>query len=127
MRKHVIAMLSASLLFTSVSALADLEKDMDTLKENLSTVKKTSDAGELKQALTAMRQAAQDAKGQTPETLEGKAEDSAEVKDYHAHLDKLISQIDVSLKKVEAGDVAGAKAEAANFEQTRNESHKKFR
>lgn len=127
MRKHVIAMLSASLLLTSLPALADLEKDMDTLKENLSTVKKTNDAGELKQALGAMRKAAEDAKTQTPEKLEGKAADSAEIKDYHAELDKLIGQIDVSLKKAEAGDLAGAKAEAANFEQTRNESHKKFR
>ncbi|SFN04680.1 soluble cytochrome b562 [Izhakiella capsodis] len=127
MRKPVIAMLSASLLFTSTSALADLGKEMDIMKDSLSTVKKTRDAGELRQALTAMRQAAQDAKDQAPERLDGKAKDSAQIKDYRAHLDKLISQIDVSLKKVNAGDVAGAKAESENFEQTRNESHKKFR
>lgn len=127
MRKPVIAMLSATLLLTSLPALADLENDMDILKENLSVVKKTDDAGKLKQALSAMRKAAEDAKTRTPEKLEGKAADSAEMKDYHAELDKLIGQIDVSMKKAEAGDITGAKAEAANFEQTRNESHKKFR
>ncbi len=45
MCKHVIAMLSLSLLFGSASLYAaDLENDMDTLKEWLNTVMKIDDA-----------------------------------------------------------------------------------
>lgn len=63
MRKHLIAMLSLSLLFSSASLFAaDLEQDMDTLKDGLSVVKKTSDAQEMHAALGKMRAAAQDAK-----------------------------------------------------------------
>ncbi len=63
MRKHVIAMLALSLLSGSVSLYAaDLEKDMDTLKDGLNTVMKTSDAQAMQQALSKMRQAAEDAK-----------------------------------------------------------------
>ena len=87
MRKHVIAMLSLSLLFSSASLYAaDLEKDMDTLKDGLSTVKKTDDAQEMQTALGKMRQAAEDAKRSTPEKLEGQPADSAQMKDFHAGL-----------------------------------------
>ncbi|MBM0748938.1 cytochrome b562 [Pantoea eucrina] len=111
MRKHLIAMLSLSLLFSSASVLAaDLEQDMDTLKENLSVVKKTDDAQEMHTALGKMRQAAQDAKNSTPDKLEGQPADSAQIKDYHAGLDALIAQIDVVDKLAQASKLDKAKA-----------------
>lgn len=128
MRKHLIAMLSLSLLFSSASVLAaDLEQDMDTLKENLSVVKKTDDAQEMHTALGKMRQAAQDAKNSTPEKLEGQPADSAQIKDYHAGLDALIAQIDVVDKLAQASKLDEAKAEAKKLEDIRNTNHKKFR
>ncbi|MBD9643731.1 MULTISPECIES: cytochrome b562 [Pantoea] len=126
--KHVIAVLSLSLLFSSASVFAaDLEKDMDTLKDGLSVVKKTSDAQEMHTALGKMRQAATDAKQSTPEKLEGQAADSAQIKDYHAGLDSLIAQIDVVDQLAQANKLDEAKAEAKKLEDIRNANHKKFR
>jgi len=127
MRRTLLTLLTASLLFSSVSALADLEEDMDILKGGLRTVTKTEDPSEFKKALTDMRGAAEDAKTQTPDKLKGQPADSAQIKDFHAGLDKLISQIDTSMKLANAGDLAGAKKEAEKFADTRNENHKKFR
>lgn len=128
MRKHVIAMLSLSLLFSSASLFAaDLEQDMDTLKDGLSVVKKTSDAQEMHAALGKMRAAAQDAKKSTPEKLEGQDADSAQIKDYHAGLDSLIAQIDVVDQLAQANKLDEAKTEAKKLEDIRNANHKKFR
>ena len=128
MRKHVIAMLSASLLFSSVSLYAaDLEQDMDTLNANLKIVKKSDNAQEMQQALTKMRSAAQDARQGTPDKLEGQTADSPQVKDFHAGIDSLIAQIDVVSALAKANNVDGAKREAAKFDDIRNTNHKKFR
>lgn len=128
MRKYVIAMLSLSLLFSSASLYAaDLEKDMDTLKDGLSTVKKTDDAQEMQTALGKMRQAAEDAKKSTPEKLEGQPADSAQIKDFHAGLDSLIAQIDVVDQLAKANKLDEAKTEAKKLEDIRNANHKKFR
>ncbi|ORM73884.1 cytochrome B562 [Pantoea wallisii] len=128
MRKHLIAMLSLSLLFSSASVFAaDLEQDMDTLKDGLSVVKKTSDAQEMQTALGKMRAAAEDAKKSTPEKLEGKAADSAEIKDYHAGLNSLIAQIEVVDQLAKANKLDAAKSEAKKLEDIRNTNHKKFR
>ncbi len=128
MRKHVIAMLSLSLLFGSASLYAaDLEKDMDTLKDGLNTVMKTSDAQAMQQALSNMRQAAEDAKKSTPEKLEGQPADSAQIKDYHAGLDSMIAQIDVVNELAKSNNVDGAKTEAKKLADIRIANHKKFR
>ncbi|MEZ3501657.1 cytochrome b562 [Pantoea sp. KPR_PJ] len=128
MRKPVIAMLALSLLSGSATLYAaDLEKDMDTLKEGLSTVMKTRDAQTMQQALSNMRQAAEDAKKSTPEKLEGQPADSAQIKDYHAGLDSLIAQIDVVNELAKANNVDGAKTEAQKLADIRNANHKKFR
>ncbi|WP_017349652.1 cytochrome b562 [Pantoea sp. A4] len=128
MRKPLLAMLSITLLFSSANLYAaDLKADMHTLKDGLGVVQKSSDAQAIQKALAEMRTAAEDAKKSTPETLEGKSADSAEVKDYHAELDKLIAQIDVVDAKAKANDLAGVKEESKKLETIRNEGHKKFR
>ena len=128
MRKRVIAMLSLSLLSGSASLYAaDLENDMDTLKDGLNTVMKTGDAQEMHKALGEMRQAAQDAKKSTPGKLEGQPADSAQMKDFHAGLDSLIAQIDVVDKLAQANNLDGAKTEAKKLAEIRNANHKKFR
>lgn len=50
---------------------AELGEDMDTIAQNLQVVQKTSDAGELKAALTKMRGAAVDA-GKPPQSWKAK-------------------------------------------------------
>lgn len=127
MRKLWIAMLSSTLLFSSTLLAQGLEGDMDILKGAYRTVQKTDDKAEMVKALTDMRSAAENAKTQTPDKLEGQAAGSAEMKDYRAQLDKLIGQIDTSLKLANRGDLSGAKEEAKKFAATRDEGHKKFR
>ncbi len=129
MRKHIIAMLTVSLLCGSASALAKegLEQDMDILKGTYRVVQKTEDLAEFKKALGDMRAAAEDAKTRTPDSLQGKAPDSPEMKDFRAEMDTLIGQIDASKKMADAGDLAGAQAEAKKFAATRDAGHKKFR
>ncbi|MFG1173259.1 cytochrome b562 [Erwiniaceae bacterium CAU 1747] len=128
MRKILIAMLSSALLCAASPLLAqDLEGDMDVLKGALRTVEKTDNKAEMVRALSDMRTAASDAKTHTPDKLDGQPADSPEVRDYHAQMDKLIGQIDTSLKLANAGDLAGAREEAKKFAATRDEGHKKFR
>ena len=128
MRKLLIAIVSSTLLCAALPSMAQsLPGDMHTLAGGMSAVQAANDQAKMVSTLTEMRAAAEDAKTHTPDKLAGKADDSAEVQAYHAQLDKLIAQIDVTLKQANAGDLAAAKEEAKKLADIRNEGHKNFR
>ncbi|KAB8311886.1 cytochrome b562 [Erwinia endophytica] len=127
MRKTLLAILTTSLLCSSLPALADLADDMAMLQSSYFTVTQTDNVAEFKQALTEMRGAAEDGKKQTPDKLKGQPANSPKMQDFRAGFDTLIGQIDASMQLANAGNMAGAKEEAKKFAATRDANHKKFR
>ncbi len=128
MKIKIIALLSFTLLMSSPLALArDLGEDMDILAANYGAVQKSDDAATLKKALAGMHEAALDAREGTPPKLKGQPADSPQMKDFRQGMTSLIDQIEQAQALVEKGDVKQAKVVTAQFQQTRNENHAKFR
>ncbi|MFV4845480.1 cytochrome b562 [Edwardsiella tarda] len=128
MRKTVLALTGLAMMASSAWVqAASLSEDMDSINLNYRQAQQATTAQDFKQALTAMRSAAEAAKSETPPKLQGQAADSAEMKDYRHGLDILIGQIDKAEKLADAGQLDQAKSEAQQMLQTRNTYHKKYR
>jgi len=119
---------TASLLcFPLIANALPLEQDMDILGSQLVTVQNTGSAQEMHQSLEKMRQAAEDARKDTPYTLQGQAADSDNMKAYRAGIDQLIAQIKVVDALAVNNKLPEAKAAAKKLIEIRNQNHRKFR
>jgi len=127
MNKTLKALALVTLLGASSLAMADIADDMDIIADNYDTALKTDSADVFQQSLEKMRAAALDSQKQTPPSLDGKADDSPEMKDYRHGFDILVGQIDQSLALAKQGKLADAKRLAEESKQTRNTYHKKYR
>ncbi|KAE9527440.1 cytochrome b562 [Testudinibacter aquarius] len=113
---------------TSVSAVANLQGDMQTMGKSVSAALKTDSSQEFIQSLQTFSQTVENAKQQAlPYSLHDKAPDSAEVNDYKQGLQTLINQADTAIKTAESGDLAQAKQQAEKLLEIRNEYHKKYK
>ncbi|KAA8999225.1 cytochrome b562 [Affinibrenneria salicis] len=127
MNKKLKTLALAALLGVSSLALADIADDMDIIADNYASALKADNAGDFQQSLQKMRAAALDSRQKTPPVLDGKAEDSAEMKDYRHGMDILIGQIDQAQALANQGKLEDAKRLARDFKQTRDLYHKKYR
>ncbi|KFD20860.1 MULTISPECIES: cytochrome b562 [Tatumella] len=128
MRLSSVMVFTASLLcFPLIANALPLEQDMDILGSQLVTVQNTGSAQEMHQSLEKMRQAAEDARKDTPYTLQGQAADSDNMKAYRAGIDQLIAQIKVVDALAVNNKLPEAKAAAKKLIEIRNQNHRKFR
>ncbi|ECG5644079.1 cytochrome b562 [Salmonella enterica subsp. enterica serovar Poona] len=128
MRKALMILITGTLLTCSVHAFAaDLDDDMDILAQNLGTAQTAIDAAKMNTALSSMRGAALDAQKAIPAKLEGKAANSAEMKDYRHGLDILVEQIDHALSLVHDGNISEAQKVVNELKVTRDTYHHKYR
>lgn len=128
MRLSSVMVFTASLLcFPLIANALPLEQDMDILGSQLVTVQNTGSAQEMHQSLEKMRQAAEDARKDTPYTLQGQAADSDNMKAYRAGMDQLIAQIKVVDALAVNNKLPEAKAAAKKLIEIRNQNHRKFR
>ena len=128
MRLSSVMVFTASLLcFPLIANALPLEQDMDILGSQLVIVQNTGSAQEMHQSLEKMRQAAEDARKDTPYTLQGQAADSDNMKAYRAGIDQLIAQIKVVDALAVNNKLPEAKAAAKKLIEIRNQNHSKFR
>ncbi len=127
MRKIPIIAGVFSLLITSCTFAASLQDDMNILIANLGIVSSSTDTKVITSSLEKMRNAALDAQKAIPPKLEGKAEDSPEIKDYRHGFDLLIEQIDKTKKWAEEGNIQEVKKSVGEVINIRNTYHSRYR
>ncbi|MBT0726080.1 cytochrome b562 [Rosenbergiella australiborealis] len=130
MRTVSLVILSTTLLCSALSLsaqAADLEGDMMSLSDGLSTVTSSNNNQAMQQALTDMRHAAEDAKTATPPSLAGSAPQSPAMQGWRSAFDQLLGKISQADQLVKQGKLTEAKQVAQQIAVLRNENHRKYR
>lgn len=128
MRKSLLALITATMMSVTFVAAADsLGTHMQTLMKQYQVVTSTTDSAEFIKALETMREAAVASAEIIPDSLQGKAADSAEVQQYKQGYADLNAKIDQAIEQAKAGKMDEAKTTAEGLAEIRNANHKLFR
>ncbi|WP_111895232.1 cytochrome b562 [Acinetobacter sp. MB5] len=120
---------AATLVFAVQSSFAaDLGQDMEILQKNYMVFQHTQNTNQALTALTAMQQAAQDAKQSIPMKLIGQPDNSPEIQQYHKAFDNLDSELKQTIAMVKTGHLQQAREQAIPvIDQIKKTNHQKFR
>lgn len=106
---------------------ASLDEEMYVMQTNVGGMLNADNTNTFLQHLTAIKQAAKISIDLVPTSLLGKANDSAEIKDYQYGMQTFIKVLDQAEDLAKNGDLQQAKIKAKEVLAIRNEYHRKYR
>ena len=119
----VLGFISWFVISSNLAFAANLQQNMQILAKNYKAFNQTNSEKEALVALENMQVAAQDAKQEIPNRLNGLPETDIKVKGYQAKLDQLLVGIEESKALVQAHKLAEAKVAAKQLVEIKNQGH----
>ncbi len=119
------AVLAIFLSLSNVSLASGLDKNMQTLAKNMSTLQSSGDKKSLLNALDMMDKAVNASMNTLPEKIN--SNDKVAVESYKNELKKLQNEINLAKEKVESGNIESLRDALDKMNNIKLEGHRKFR